>query len=172
MTRRAVNTGCRYFGMKTKWTCRTKTQCLPVRMSSASAYVIVLGHAGCVQIRYNYRLDPWPRHRVAFGKAFGCARVVFNEGLRARQEAHEAGRPYITDAELSTRLTAAKKTPERQWLGGVSAVVLQQALADLNAAKNVLALGRRESLNACQGGVRPGGTLAAAGETGSLRGAA
>lgn len=87
-----------------------------------------------VQLRYRYRLDPWPRHRAALARAFGCARVVFNDGLRARQEAHQAGRPYITDTELSARLTAAKRTPERQWLGEVSAVVLQQALADLNAA--------------------------------------
>ena len=43
---------------------------------------------------------------------------------------------------------------------------------DINAAINVLAQVRRESLNACGGGVRPGATLAAAGETGSLRGAA
>ena len=43
---------------------------------------------------------------------------------------------------------------------------------DVNAARNVLALGRRESLNACRGGVRPGATLAAACETGSHRGAA
>jgi len=43
---------------------------------------------------------------------------------------------------------------------------------DVNAARNVLALGRRESLNACGGGIRPGATLAAASETGSLRGAA
>jgi putative transposase len=54
-------------------------------------------------------------------------------GLRARQEAHAAGRPYITDAELSARLTASKATPERAWLGEVSAVVLQQSLADLKA---------------------------------------
>ncbi len=101
---------------------------------SAAAFVSVLGHAGCVQLRYNYRLDPWPRHRAALARAFGCARVVFNDGLRARQQAHQAGRPYLTDTELSARLTAAKKTPERQWLGEVSAVVLQQALADLNAA--------------------------------------
>ena len=87
-----------------------------------------------MQLRYNYRLDPQPRHRTAFGKAFGCARVVFNDGLAARQEAYEAGQPYLTDAELSARLTAAKATPERAWLGEVSAVVLQQALADLNAA--------------------------------------
>jgi len=37
---------------------------------------------------------------------------------------------FITDAELSARLTATKRTPERAWLAEVSAVVLQQALAD------------------------------------------
>src|SRR5439155_23792768 len=41
---------------------------------------------------------------------------------------------YITDVELSARLTVTKATPERGWLGEVSSVVLQQALADLNAA--------------------------------------
>ncbi len=45
-----------------------------------------------------------------------------------------AGLPYLTDAEVSARLTAAKATPGRAWLGEVSAVVLQQALADLNTA--------------------------------------
>jgi transposase len=43
---------------------------------------------------------------------------------------------------------------------------------DLNAARNILALGRRERLNACGGGVRPGLGPAAASETGTLRGAA
>jgi putative transposase len=87
-----------------------------------------------MQLRYNYRLYPTPGQRQALARAFGCARVVFNDGLRARQEAHAAGLPYITDAELSARLTKAKATPERAWLGGVSSVVLQQAIADLNAA--------------------------------------
>ncbi len=59
---------------------------------------------------------------------------MFNDALAARQDAHAAGRPYLTDRELSARLTAAKATPERAWLGEVSAVVLQQALADLNTA--------------------------------------
>ena len=66
-----------------------------------------------VQLRYSYRLDPQPRHRAALGKAFGCARVVFNDGLAARHQAHQAGQPYLTDAELSARLTAAKATSER-----------------------------------------------------------
>jgi putative transposase len=87
-----------------------------------------------MQLRYTYRLYPRPGQRDALARAFGCARVVFNDGLHARQEAHAAGLPYLTDAELSARLTAAKATPERTWLGEVSSVVLQQALADLNAA--------------------------------------
>ena len=87
-----------------------------------------------MQLRYNYRLDPRPRHRLALGKAFGCARVVFNDALAAREAAHQAGEPYLTDGELSARLTAVKATPGRAWLTEVSAVVLQQALADLNTA--------------------------------------
>ena len=87
-----------------------------------------------MRLRYNYRLYPAPGQRQALARAFGCARVVFNDSLRARQDAYAAGLPDITDAELSARLTAAKATPERAWLGEVSAVVLQQALADLNTA--------------------------------------
>jgi putative transposase len=87
-----------------------------------------------LQLRYNYRLYPSPGQCVALARTFGCARVVFNDALRARQEAHAAGLPYLTDGELSARLTAAKATQERAWLSEVSAVVLQQALADLNAA--------------------------------------
>jgi putative transposase len=87
-----------------------------------------------MQLRYNYRLVPASRHRAALARAFGCARVVINDALRAREEAHRAGLPFITDGELSAGLTAAKKTQERAWLNEVSAVVLQQALADLNAA--------------------------------------
>lgn len=87
-----------------------------------------------MQLRYAYRLDPSPPQREALARAFGCARVVFNDGLAVRHAAFEAGEPYVSDAELSRRLTASKKTPERAWLTEVSSVVLQQALADLNAA--------------------------------------
>ncbi len=87
-----------------------------------------------MQLRYDYRLYPAPGQRMALAKAFGCARVVFNDALRAREAAYEAGDPYLSDGELSARLTAVKATPERAWLSEVSAVVLQQALADLNTA--------------------------------------
>ncbi|MEU8200968.1 RNA-guided endonuclease TnpB family protein [Streptosporangium sp. NPDC049046] len=87
-----------------------------------------------MQLRYRYRLYPDAAQCQALARAFGCARVVFNDGLRARQDAHRAGLAYLGDAELSRRLTAAKATPQRAWLGEVSSVVLQQALADLNTA--------------------------------------
>ncbi len=88
-----------------------------------------------VRLRYTYRLYPTPGQRVALAKAFGCARVVFNDALAARRAAHEAGLPWIPDAKLQRRMiTEAKQTPGRAWLTEVSAVVLQQAVADLNAA--------------------------------------
>ncbi|WP_157411534.1 RNA-guided endonuclease InsQ/TnpB family protein [Actinoplanes rectilineatus] len=88
-----------------------------------------------MQLRYNFRVYPTPGQQIELAKAFGCARVVFNDGLRLRQQAREAGEKYICDGDLSRRLvTEAKLTPERAWLGEVSAVVLQQALADLNTA--------------------------------------
>ncbi|MEU4681116.1 transposase [Micromonospora sp. NPDC023737] len=88
-----------------------------------------------MQLRYNYRVYPDTAQRTALAQAFGCARVVFNDGLRLRQQAREAGEKYVSDAELSKRvITLAKTTPQRAWLGEVSAVVLQQALTDLNSA--------------------------------------
>ncbi|MFB9628341.1 RNA-guided endonuclease InsQ/TnpB family protein [Nonomuraea helvata] len=88
-----------------------------------------------MQLRYAYRIDPTPAQRIPLAKAFGCARVVFNDALALRNHAHQHGLPFIADAELSRRvITQAKQTPERAWLGEVSAVVLQQALADLATA--------------------------------------
>jgi putative transposase len=104
----------------------------------ASADIAVSGHRtnyrSYVQLRYSYRVYPTPGQRIALARAFGCARVVFNDALTARQAAHAAGGQYLSDAAMSARLTAAKDTPERAWLGEVSSVVLQQALADLNQA--------------------------------------
>ncbi|WP_203872506.1 helix-turn-helix domain-containing protein, partial [Planomonospora parontospora] len=35
-----------------------------------------------MQLRYNVRLYPTPGQRQALARAFGCARTVFNDGLR------------------------------------------------------------------------------------------
>lgn len=88
-----------------------------------------------MQLRYNFRVYPDTVQREALARSFGCARVVFNDGLRARLAARESGEKYVSDGDLSKQvITLAKDTPERAWLGEVSSVVLQQALADLNVA--------------------------------------
>ncbi|WP_432105680.1 helix-turn-helix domain-containing protein, partial [Streptomyces sp. bgisy091] len=88
-----------------------------------------------MQLRYSFRLYPSTGQRAALAKAFGCVRVVYNDALRARETARSEGAPFPKTGDLSkTLITAAKNTPERAWLGEVSAVVLQQSLRDLDAA--------------------------------------
>ncbi|MFI1565372.1 RNA-guided endonuclease InsQ/TnpB family protein [Streptomyces sp. NPDC020490] len=77
---------------------------------------------------------PSAGQRTAPARAFGCARVVFDDALHVREDARAAGLPFVASGELSRRLTASKKTPERAWLGEVSSVILQQSLRDLDAA--------------------------------------
>ncbi|MBL3669709.1 transposase [Streptomyces sp. M2CJ-2] len=88
-----------------------------------------------MHLRYAFRLDPTPGQRSALARAFGCARVVYNDAIAARERARAAGQPFPTAGLLSrTLITEAKQTRERSWLGEVSAVVLQQALRDVEAA--------------------------------------
>jgi len=44
-----------------------------------------------MRLRYNYRLYPTPGQQMALARVFGCARVVYNDALRARRQAHDAG---------------------------------------------------------------------------------
>jgi putative transposase len=88
-----------------------------------------------VQVRYRYRLNPTPGQRIALSKAFGCARAVFNDGLRLREQARLAGEAYVSNGDVQKAvITAAKSTPERAWLAEVSSVVLVQAVNDLHRA--------------------------------------
>ncbi|MGW6356972.1 RNA-guided endonuclease InsQ/TnpB family protein [Streptomyces sp. NPDC055092] len=87
-----------------------------------------------MQLRYSFRVYPSAGQRRSLARAFGCARVVFNDALRVREDARAAGLPFVTSGELSKLLTAAKKTPERAWLAEVSSVILQQSLRDLDTA--------------------------------------
>ncbi|MEB3367014.1 RNA-guided endonuclease InsQ/TnpB family protein [Saccharopolyspora mangrovi] len=88
-----------------------------------------------MNLRYKFRLYPTPGQQAALARAFGCARVVFNDAIAARQDAYEAGEKFPSAAELSERLiTDAKRACERSWLGDVSSVVLQQALRDVDRA--------------------------------------
>ena len=67
-------------------------------------------------------------------RAFGCARVVYNDCLRVRDDCHARGE-RISDTEVQRRvITLAKLTPERAWLGDVASVALVQACQDARRA--------------------------------------
>lgn len=88
-----------------------------------------------MQLRYSFRVYPSAGQRTALARAFGCARVVYNDALRARETARSEGLPFPKTGDLSkTLITEAKQTSERAWLGEVSAVVLQQSFRDLDTA--------------------------------------
>jgi putative transposase len=85
-------------------------------------------------VRYRYRIDPTPGQRRALARAFGCARVVYNDALRERARAH-AATEQLSDAEVQRRVrTLAKRTPQRAWLAEVASVALVQACQDARRA--------------------------------------
>jgi putative transposase len=87
-----------------------------------------------MQVRYRYRLYPSPGQQQMLARTFGCARVVYNDCIRVRDEAHAAGEK-ITDTDVQRRVvTLAKQTPEREWLGEVASVALVQACQDARRA--------------------------------------
>ncbi|MGH3275987.1 MAG: RNA-guided endonuclease InsQ/TnpB family protein [Streptosporangiaceae bacterium] len=87
-----------------------------------------------VIVRYRYRAYPSPAQDQMLARTFGCARVVFNDCLRLREEAHQAGEK-VSDTEIQRRVvTLAKATPEREWLAEVASVALVQACQDARRA--------------------------------------
>jgi len=62
-----------------------------------------------VQVRYRYRLYPSPGQQQALARAFGCARVVYNDCLRVRDECHARGEK-ISDTEVQVAAGAEAGT--------------------------------------------------------------
>lgn len=88
-----------------------------------------------MKLRYNERIYPTPSQQRDLARFFGCARVVYNDGLRVRREAYRNLEPYISDVTLQKMvITAGKKTPEREWLKEAPSVALVQSLQDLHTA--------------------------------------
>jgi putative transposase len=85
-------------------------------------------------VRYRYRIDPTAAQRQALARAFGCARVVYNDAIVERQRAYQAGE-RLSDTEVQRRvITQAKRAPERAWLTEVASVALVQACQDARRA--------------------------------------
>ncbi|WP_280402678.1 RNA-guided endonuclease InsQ/TnpB family protein [Nocardia carnea] len=87
-----------------------------------------------MQLRYNFRIHPTLDQQIALARAFGCARVVYNDNLRVREEAHIAGKVLADTSIQRLVVTEAKRTVERAWLAEVSSVVLVQACQDARMA--------------------------------------
>ncbi|MFF8883815.1 helix-turn-helix domain-containing protein, partial [Streptomyces flaveolus] len=47
-----------------------------------------------MQLRYSFRLYPSAGQRINLARAFGCARVVYNDALRVRETARSEGLPF------------------------------------------------------------------------------
>jgi Helix-turn-helix domain len=66
---------------------------------AASTVVVSLSHPPHILsgmlVRYRYRIDPTPSQRQALARAFGCARVVYNDALAERQRAFTAGEKLL-----------------------------------------------------------------------------
>lgn len=85
-------------------------------------------------VRYRFRAYPTLGQEQMLARTFGCARVVYNDCLRLRQDAHAAGEK-LSDTDVQRRVvTQAKSTPEREWLGEVASVALVQACQDARRA--------------------------------------
>ncbi len=88
-----------------------------------------------MKARFKYRIYPKPHQIVPLAKAFGCARVVWNDALAIYKKASSEGKPRPKDVDKQV-ITKAKKTASRAWLSEVSVVHLQQSFRDLQQAWN------------------------------------
>ena len=83
---------------------------------------------------YKYRLYPTDEQRKILAQTFGCARFVYNWGLRLRTDAYSNENKRLYYSDTSAMLTDLKKQDDRTWLNEVSCVPTQQALRHLDKA--------------------------------------
>ncbi len=81
--------------------------------------------------RYQYRIYPIDQQQRSLARLFGCVRVVWNDALGLCKQSEEL--PKNGDLQKIC-ITQAKHLKERAWLGKVSAIPLQQSIADLGVA--------------------------------------
>jgi putative transposase len=80
---------------------------------------------------YQYRIYPIDQQQRSLARLFGCVRVVWNDALGLCKQSEEL--PKNGDLQKIC-ITQAKHLKERAWLGKVSAIPLQQSIADLGVA--------------------------------------
>ena len=83
---------------------------------------------------YQYRCYPTDAQAAVLARTFGCARFVYNWGLKLRTDAYDDRHEKLGYRETSAALTVLKQQPDTAWLGEVSSVPTQQALRHLDRA--------------------------------------
>lgn len=83
---------------------------------------------------YRYRFYPTPEQVEQLARTFGCARYIYNWGLRLRTDAWFDQGERVNYHATAKALTDLKKQPETEWLTEVSNVVLQQSLRHLDTS--------------------------------------
>ena len=84
-----------------------------------------------MKARYQYRFYPTSQQQQSLAQLFGCVRVVYNDALAICKQSQK--KPKSAELQKIV-ITQAKKTEQRAWLSEVSAISLQQSVADLEAA--------------------------------------
>ena len=114
-------------------------------------------------LRCRYRCYHKPGQEALLAKAFGCARVVWNDALAFNRKLYQnKSKPFDSGALMQRCITEAKRTKERSWLADASHSVLQQSVRDLSQgfrnwwqgkgrvrAANFKKRGNRQSIRAC-----------------------
>ncbi len=83
---------------------------------------------------YKYRFYPTDEQKHLLARTFGCARYVYNWGLRLKTDAYYKEQRRLYYKDLSSMLTDLKKQESHAWLNEVSCVPTQQALRHLDKA--------------------------------------
>jgi putative transposase len=83
---------------------------------------------------FQYRFYPTSEQAKQLAQTFGCARYVYNWGLKLRADSWYEQQKRINYHDTSALLTKLKQEPEYVWLNECSSVVLQQSLRHLQSS--------------------------------------
>jgi putative transposase len=83
---------------------------------------------------YKYRLYPNEEQKDLMKHHFGCARFVYNQSLKRKQEHYKETKKTLSKRELQDELVALKKDKNYLWLQNVNSQTLLASLQHLDEA--------------------------------------
>lgn len=83
---------------------------------------------------YKFRIFPTPEQEKVLWQNIGAARFIYNWNIEQRREAWVQNKESVGFAKSCLKLTELKQREETSWLNGVSNVILQQSLQNVEAA--------------------------------------